>query len=125
MDEPPIGLTVDDDRGVRALYAAVFARLGMPCRCVGSVAQARAELRAWVPRLVVLDVRLPDGCGLELLPDIEAIGAPPIIFATAVTTQREVDLVERYAFRILRKPFDLERLQEAIEAACALQPAAL
>lgn len=125
MEEAPIGLMVDDDRGVRALYAAVFARLGVPVRSAGSIAEARAELHAWTPRLVVLDVRLPDGCGLELLPDIQAAGDPPVIFATAAATQREIGLVERYAFRILRKPFDLGHLQAAIEAACSLQPAAL
>lgn len=114
----PIILVVDDDSGIRMLYAAVCSRLGYAVCSAGSVAHAREVLRDCNPTAVVLDVRLPDGNGLELVPHIREAGDPPVIFASAASTQRELALFERYAFRVLPKPFDIIQLQEAIGAAC-------
>lgn len=112
-------LVIDDNSGVRALYAAICKQVDLTMVGVGSIAQARLELHGLAPSVVILDVRLPDGSGLELVPDIRAAGDPPVICATAATDHREVDLVTPYAFRILSKPFDILALQGAIEAAIA------
>lgn len=112
-------LVIDDNSGVRALYAAVCKQVGLAVVGVASIAEARAELHRWSPSVVILDVRLPDGSGLELVPDIRAAGDPPVIWATAATDQREVEVVAPYAFRILSKPFDILELQAAIETAVA------
>lgn len=83
----PLVLLVEDS-GVQA--AIVSARLRMPpCRAevahVATLAEARSALDAMrrfgdMPRMVVLDLGLPDGSGLDLLPLLQGV---PVVLCTA------------------------------------------
>lgn len=83
-DDPPIVLHVDDDPDLRMLVVEAFsgrARLV----AAGSLAEARGLLATLTPQLVILDVGLPDGSGLDLLPQlVDADGAAlPVVIFTA------------------------------------------
>ena len=75
--ERPVVLHVDDDPDLRQLVVEAF---GSRCRLVSaeSLAAARDQLKATRPALVILDVGLPDGSGLDLLPELTDEAGRPI-----------------------------------------------
>jgi DNA-binding response OmpR family regulator len=70
-------LHVDDDRDIRELVAAALANVGEVISVEGLV-QARAVLRERRPDVVVLDLELRDGSGLDLVEDLSNMGGTPI-----------------------------------------------
>ncbi|MFH1035592.1 MAG: response regulator [Pseudomonadota bacterium] len=86
---PPLVLLVEDDPDTAALYRALLDAEGMeviPCgNCQQAVAWWRASERR--PDLMVLDMRLPDGSGLDLCQEFIDIGQslfpPPIMVLSA------------------------------------------
>jgi CheY-like chemotaxis protein len=72
-------LVVEDEPVNRALLRAVFARDPGPLRHAeiveaGTLAEARTALAAGAPDIVILDLRLPDGGGLELAHELRRDG---------------------------------------------------
>jgi PAS domain S-box-containing protein len=93
--ERPLILHVDDDHDILRVTAAALAVCG-EVASVESLAKARAFLAARTPDLVVLDLALGDGSGLELLADLtDASGAaiPVLIFSAQDTDQLVLDRV--------------------------------
>lgn len=81
--EGPLILHVDDDPDMRQVTALALAAKGRVVGA-GSIAAARAIVAAQAPDLVILDINLPDGAGLDLLPDLLAIdGKMPVIIYSA------------------------------------------
>jgi PAS domain S-box-containing protein len=70
-------LHIDDDRDIRELVAAALAGSG-EVLSVEALSQARAVLAERRPDLVVLDLELRDGSGLDLLEDLRRMPGPPI-----------------------------------------------
>ena len=68
-------LIVDDEPGFSAGMADFLRHLGHSVTCVDTLARAREALTERRPSLLLLDLMLPDGSGLELLSEIS--GAPP------------------------------------------------
>ena len=75
-------------------------------------AQARALAEAHSPDLVLLDLRLPDGSGLELIPHLLAHDAGmQVVLMTAYGSVRDaVEAIRRGAADYLQKPLDLGEL---------------
>lgn len=88
-DGPPLVLHVDDDPDLRQLLETASAGR---CRLVAAenLAAARGILRTMTPQLVILDVGLPDGSGLDLLPDlVDSNGrALPVVIFSAQSLER-------------------------------------
>ena len=87
MSSPaPLLLAVEDEARNAALLRAVLEPAGYELVVVGSLADARAWLAKWHPDLVLLDVGLPDGSGLDLARELRAApatSAVPILVASA------------------------------------------
>jgi DNA-binding NarL/FixJ family response regulator len=77
-------LVVDDDETWRAYVATLLERAGFELQEAGSSAEALAVARERRPRLVLLDVRLPDGSGLEICQALRDLHGNelPIIFVS-------------------------------------------
>jgi PAS domain S-box-containing protein len=88
-DGPPLVMHVDDDPDLRQLVQTAFAGR---CRLVAaeSLATARLLLTTMTPQLVILDVGLPDGSGLDLLPElVDSNGrALPVVIFSAQSLER-------------------------------------
>src|SRR4051794_33861317 len=66
-------LLVEDDRSTRAALRRILAYAGHDVRAVETLAEGLTEL-AWPPDCVVLDLMLPDGCGLTVLRRVRDAG---------------------------------------------------
>lgn len=79
-------------------------------------AQAIAALKTCKPDLLMLDIRMPDMEGFQVLDSVGADELPVVIFTTAFD-QYAVRAFEAHALDYLLKPFDQERLHRAIKRA--------
>jgi len=83
-------LIVDDSLTVRADLEEAFADAGIPTICCASVTQAREALATQVIGLVILDVLLPDGDGIELLKEFRATVKGASLPVLMLSTEAEV-----------------------------------
>jgi two-component system nitrogen regulation response regulator GlnG len=119
-------LVVDDDAAIRTVVRESLRRAGHVVETAGSVADMRRSLGSFAPDVLVTDVMLPDGDGLELVPEIlgRHPGLPIIILSARNTLATAVRATEQGAFDYLPKPFDLEELSRAVTGALAGRVAA-
>jgi two-component system, LytTR family, response regulator len=75
-----------------------------------------AALQAYKPDLLLLDVQMPDADGFEILKQVPAEQMPIVVFTTAYD-QYAIKAFEAHALDYLLKPFDQERLHNALERA--------
>lgn len=110
-------LIVEDE----ALFArAVMRRLqktGYECAHVESVQDARDIIKQFSPDIVLLDMRLPDGNGLDLLPFFVAKNAMVIVMTAHGEISDAVNAMKQGAVDYLKKPIDLEELLLSIQKA--------
>lgn len=107
-------LIADDDRTIRTVLTQAFTRAGCRVHATASL----MTLMRWVEEgrgdLVISDVIMPDGNGLETLPRIAALRAdlPVIIISAQNTIMTAIKAAEAEAFDYLPKPFDLPELMK-------------
>ncbi len=120
-DEPSLvtTLVVDDEAPVREALVRFLVGLGHETVEASNGAEAVAALKRRKISLVLLDVRLPDSSGLDLVPlllDLEAHAA--ILMLTAVNDAHSAALcMQRGAMDYLVKPVDLADLERSIARA--------
>lgn len=111
-------LFVEDEEGLRRAYERYF-RSRHDIHFAATGAEARSALAAKVPDVLVLDLRLPDVDGLELLREIRTAHAElPVIVTTAYSSMQPlIEVLGMGHSGFLEKPFDLKTLSERIDAA--------
>jgi two-component system, NtrC family, response regulator PilR len=112
-------LVVDDEASLRDFLSIVFEEAGWHVDAAGSVAEARVAMARQEPDVVLCDLMLPDGSGIDLLKDIKAqnpsIG---VVMITAHTsTQSAVEALKAGALDYIAKPFDIEELKIVVRKA--------
>ena len=110
---------VDDDISVREALSSLIRSLGLRVETFGSAKGFLQHERADAPACLVLDVHLPDGSGLEVSRELQAMDAPiPIIFITGQgTIPMSVRAMKAGALEFLTKPVRDEDLIGAIHVA--------
>jgi DNA-binding NtrC family response regulator len=116
-------LLVDDESSFRTLVGRELERSGHAVAGAGNLAEARQELLQRGFDVVLLDVRMPDGSGLELLPEIrERWPATEVIMLTAFGTVEEaIRAMKHGAYDFLTKPCKLAELEAVLEKALEKQ----
>jgi DNA-binding NtrC family response regulator len=117
-------LIVDDDAVVRSAAERVLSEAGLPVSSAASVADALEHPDRARCRVVLCDLKLPDGSGLEVLRHLRAErpDLPFVIttgYATPATLARAADAG---ATILLPKPFDEEELLAAVREAFSSAP---
>ena len=114
-------LAVDDEASVADALALVLGERGHRVETATRIAEAEALLKAQHFDLVFIDLRLPDGSGIDLLTRIKADSAETeVILMTAHgSLELTIEAIKRGAFYYLEKPFTPE--QALVLAARALQ----
>ena len=112
-------LIVDDEASLRDFMTIVFEDDGWKVETADSVAEGRAALQKNEPDLVLCDLMLPDGSGLDFLRDIKAQNPTiAVIMITAHTsTKSAVEALKNGAFDYIAKPFDIEELKIIVRKA--------
>ena len=112
-------LVVDDEPDLRTLYELTLLRAGHEVEAAGSLAEARARLAASRYELVITDMRLPDGLGLELLRELAAAQRPErsIVITAYGSAENAVEALKCGAFDYLTKPVELKLFRDVVGAA--------
>ena len=109
-------LLVEDTPSLSMLYRSVLTRSGHGVACAFNLAEARAHCERTRPSLVLLDLQLPDGDGLDLLATLrrDAPETRTIVITANGSINRAVQAMRAGAFDFLVKPFDEVRLLSAV-----------
>jgi two-component system, NtrC family, response regulator PilR len=112
-------LIVDDEASLRDFLTIVFEGDGWKVDSAASLADARAWLQKNEPDLVLCDLMMLDGSGIDLLREIKAqTPNTPVIMITAYTsTKSAVDALKAGAHDYIGKPFDVEELKIIVRKA--------
>src|SRR5260221_4654144 len=110
---------IDDDRSIRWVFEKALAREDIAFKVFASAQEALTALAASVPQVVVSDIRMPGGSGLELLQKMkEKYPALPVIIMTAYSDlESAVAAFQGGAFEYLPKPFDVDHAVDLIRRA--------
>lgn len=117
--EPTSILVVDDEPDLRTLYELTLLREGYRVETAGDVAQARALLERNAYAVVITDMRLPDGFGMELLHDIREQRRPErcLVMTAYGSAENAVEALRAGAFDYLTKPVDLKQFRSVVASA--------
>lgn len=104
---------VEDDPDVRELVRDILVARGYDVAAFEDVGRARSGLQAFAPDLLILDVELPDGSGLELVGSVQGEDGKPVPSIVLSSLKSEADMVRGFvsgATDYLTKPFKKEEL---------------
>ena len=118
-NEPAHVLVVDDEPDLRTLYELTLLREGHRVQAAGSLAEAREQLEQQQFDIIITDMRLPDGMGLELLREMTAMRRPErsIMITAYGSAENAVEALKAGAFDYLTKPVDLKQFRSVVASA--------
>lgn len=112
-------LIVDDEKSVRVFLRELLEQEKYEIFEAGSIREAEASLEVKVTDIVVLDLGLPDGNGLDIIQEMKKkYKNTEIIVITAMgTVDNAVDSMRLGAYDFITKPFDMEKILISVERA--------
>ncbi|MBK5104787.1 MAG: nitrogen regulation protein NR(I), partial [Burkholderiales bacterium] len=110
---------IDDDRSIRWVFEKALAREGIPYKTFAAAQEALDALKQGAPQVLVSDIRMPGGSGLDLLQSVKRSHPElPIIIMTAYSDlESAVAAFHGGAFEYLAKPFDVDQAVALIRRA--------
>lgn len=104
-------LVVEDDREIRSLLQSSLSVEGFEVQTAVSLSEASALLRHKLPDIVVLDLGLPDGDGVQLVRELRKQHSTPVIVVSARHQEaQKIELLDVGADDYLSKPFSVGEL---------------
>ena len=104
-------LVVEDDREIRALLQSSLSVEGFAVQTAVTLSEATALLQHDPPDLVVLDLGLPDGDGVQLVRALRKTASTPVIVVSARHQEaQKIELLDAGADDYLGKPFSVAEL---------------
>lgn len=112
-------LIVEDEPVLRTSMSRGLSKLSnIEIVVAGNVAEGKKLISALAPKVLVLDLHLPDGTGIELLSEVDRIKLnAATIFVTAYPQKVESRLPNRTDITVLEKPVPMAQLRSAVVAA--------
>ena len=118
MTAAPHVLVVDDEPQIQKLLKLALSATGWRVSLAATAAQALRAIAASAPDVVILDLGLPDRSGLDVLKDMRAFSATPVVILSA--RDREGDKIEALdagADDYVEKPFGMGELMARLRVA--------
>ena len=107
----PHALIVDDDTDTRDFLSEVARAEGFSVAAADTLRSARAQLTRRHPDVLLADLQLPDGNGMELIGDLDrAIETEIIVVTGHASVGTAVEALRAGATDYLTKPIEVERL---------------
>ncbi|MBZ8140244.1 response regulator, partial [Rubrivivax gelatinosus] len=124
----PRVLLVEDDPSIRRFVQIALEEMAIEFIEAGTLAEARAALAEAPVRLVICDLMLPDGSGVDLLHELAsaraATGQPRLVaFSAGISAERREQLEALGVDEVLAKPVPLEELEACAQRALDALPA--
>lgn len=110
-------LIVEDEVLFARAVMRKLQKAGYECEHVESLQDARASAKQFTPDIVLLDMRLPDGNGLDLLAELVTKNIAVIVMTAHGEVSDAVNAIKQGAIDYLKKPIDLEELLLSIQKA--------
>lgn len=109
-------LVIDDEAVFGKAVVRRLTKAGYRCEPATTLAEAGALLETFEPELILLDMRLPDGSGLDFLRALRGESQVPVIVMTAYGEVDDAVTAMKYAASdYLKKPLDLDELLLNVE----------
>lgn len=112
-------LVVDDEPDLRTLYELTLLREGYRVETVATLAEARSQLQLRGFDVLITDMRLPDGLGMELLRELreQRRKERTIVMTGYGSADNAVEALRYGAFDYLTKPVDLKQFRTVVASA--------
>jgi len=119
MDKPV--LLIEDTPSMQMVYQAILRKGGFRVETAGTAEEGLAKFRDVQPSVVLLDLMLPDRCGIELMADLFKLcpEVRVVVITANGSINKAVEAMRAGAFEFLVKPFDENRLISSVENAFA------
>jgi two-component system response regulator PilR (NtrC family) len=116
-------LVVDDEQSMRELLAIMLRKDGFDVVAAESRTQAAAVLARGPVDMIVTDVKLPDGDGIEILRHVKAAAPETVVIVMTAygSTETAVAALKLGAYDYLIKPFDVDELKIVVRNALERQ----
>jgi two-component system KDP operon response regulator KdpE len=126
MAEPaPVAILVEDERQIRRFVRTALEAEGWSVFETDTLRQGLADAGTRKPELIILDLGLPDGDGIQFIHDVRTWSKVPIIVLSArVGEQDKIEALDAGADDYLTKPFGVGELLARVRAAARRQQAA-
>ena len=110
---------IDDDKSIRWVFEKALARTEMEFKTFASTPEALNALDNETPQVIVSDIRMPNGSGLDFLQVVkQRLPDVPVIIMTAYSDlESAVAAFQGGAFEYLAKPFDVDQAIDVIRRA--------
>ncbi|WP_298010993.1 sigma-54 dependent transcriptional regulator [uncultured Aquabacterium sp.] len=107
----PHALVVDDEADAAEMMAAMIATEGFTVATAGSLRDARRQLALQEPDIVLLDLMLPDGSGMQLFEDAKALANTEVVLITGhASLDTSIQALRMGAADYLVKPVNMKQL---------------
>jgi len=112
-------LVVDDERSIRNVIKIHFRRQGIYCDAAASMYEALKKIEEESFDLFVLDLKLPDGDGIQILREVKKrYPSSVVLMITAYgTIEKAVEAMKLGAFDFITKPFKISEFNALVEMA--------
>ena len=111
----PHVLIVDDDANTRAALEALATAEGFSTATAGDLREARIQMGRLRPDAVLVDLKLPDGSGLELFDHLDSPGSMEVILITGhASVETAVEALRRGVSDYLVKPINVARVKSVL-----------
>ena len=111
----PLALIVDDDADFRGTLARVVEAQGFQTATAATLAEARGRIAIGAPDVILADLQLPDGSGLDLRGDPAEAPRPELILMTGhASVDSAVEALRGGVLDYLTKPVDVPRLKAVL-----------
>ncbi|HAT8378437.1 TPA: response regulator [Legionella pneumophila] len=116
-------LVIDDEPDIRELLTLTLSRMDLICDAVSDFKQGIEHIKQNYYSLVLTDMRLPDGDGIEIVKFIQKYKPQlPVAVITAYgNVEGAVNTLKAGAFDYVSKPVDLKMLRELVKTALSMQ----
>ena len=117
MHPVPKILLVEDSPSLAAVYQEYLRKISHKLLWADSLAKARELYARHAPELILLDLKLPDGDGLELLHSLHGQGSPSavIVITAHSSVDAAIEAMRLGAVDFIAKPFDAKRLLVTVQ----------
>jgi len=107
----PHALVVDDEADAAEMMAALIATEGFSVATAGSLKDARRQIALQEPDVILLDLMLPDGSGMQLVDEVKALAHAEVVLITGhASVETSVQALRMGAADYLVKPLNVKQL---------------